>query len=88
MDSLYSPSWHHVAELRPRVSAQVHFRRHSYRGEIWYVIQNPATGKVNRLTPAAWALVETMDGERTTQQVWDAVLADLGDDAPTQDETL
>jgi putative peptide zinc metalloprotease protein len=88
MDSLYSPSWHHVAELRPRVSAQARFRRHVYRGEIWYVIQNPASGRVHRLTPAAHALVEAMDGTRTTQQVWEAVLAELGDDAPTQDETL
>jgi putative peptide zinc metalloprotease protein len=88
MDSLYSPSWHHVAELRARVSTQVRFRRHVVRGEVWYVLQNPATGRVHRLTPAAHALVEGMDGERTTQQVWEAVLEELGDDAPTQDETL
>jgi len=88
MDSLYSPLWHHVAELRARVSAQVRFRRHVVRGETWYVIQNPATGRVHRLTPAAYALVEAMDGERTTQQAWETVLAQLGDDAPTQDEAL
>jgi putative peptide zinc metalloprotease protein len=88
MDSLYSPSWHHVAELRPRVSAQVRFRRHVVRGETWYVIQNPTTGRVHRLTPAAYALVEAMDGKRTTHQVWESVLEKLADDAPTQDESL
>ena len=88
MDPLYSPSWYHVAELRPRVSRQVRFHRHEYRGEVWYVVQNPTGGKVHRLTPAAHALVGLMNGERTTQEIWDRVVAQLGDEAPTQDETL
>ncbi len=88
MESLYSPLWYHVATLRPRLSAQVCFHRHVYRGEVWYVIRNPTTGRVHRLTPTAHALVTTMNGERTTQQIWDAVLTELGDDAPTQEETI
>ena len=88
MDPLYSPSWYQVAELRPRVSRQVRFHRHEYRGEVWYVVQNPTGGRVHRLTPAAHALVGLMDGERTTQEIWELVVARLGDDAPTQDETL
>ncbi len=88
MDALHSPSWYHVAELRPRVSRQVRFHRHVYRGEDWYVVHNPTTGRVHRLTPAAHALVGLMDGERTTQEVWETVLAQLGDDAPSQDEAI
>ncbi len=88
MDPLYSSSWYRVADLRPRVSWQVRFHRHEYRGEVWHVVRNPASGGVHRLTPAAHALVGLMNGERTTQEVWDAALAQLGDDAPTQDETL
>jgi putative peptide zinc metalloprotease protein len=88
VDPLYSPSWYHVAELRPRVSRQVRFHRHEYRGEIWYVVQNPTGGRVHRLTPAAHAMVGLMDGERTTQEIWELLLAQLGDEAPTQDETL
>jgi putative peptide zinc metalloprotease protein len=88
VESLYSPSWYHVATLRPRLSAQVRFHRHVYRGELWYVIQNPTTGRVHRLTPSAHTLVNAMDGERTTDEVWNAALTQLGDDAPTQDETI
>jgi putative peptide zinc metalloprotease protein len=29
-----------------------------------------------------------MDGERTAQQIWDLAVSRLGDDAPTQDETI
>jgi putative peptide zinc metalloprotease protein len=88
VESLYNPSWYHVATLRPRVSAQVRFHRHVYRGEVWYVIQNPTTGRVHRLTPTAHALVMAMNGERTAQEIWDAALSKLGDDAPTQEETI
>ena len=88
MEPLHSPSWYRVAELRPRVSAQARFHRHTYRGETWYVVRNPTTGRVHRLTPAAYALVGLMDGERTTQELWDTVVGRLKDDAPTQDEAL
>ncbi len=88
VDALYSASWYQVAELRPRLSAAVRFHRHVVRGEDWMVIQNPVTGRVHRLTPAAWALVGLLDGERTAHQAWEATLERLGDDAPTQDEAI
>ena len=88
MEPLYSPSWYRVAELRPRVAAEARFVRHAYRAETWYVVRSPATGRVHRLTPEAYALVGRMDGERTMDQLWNALVAQLGDDAPTQDETL
>ena len=65
MDSLYSPSWYQVADLRPYVEKQVHFHRHEYRGEVWYVVQNTTTGRVHRLTPSAYALVSKMDGAQS-----------------------
>jgi len=88
MEPLHSASWHRVAELRPRLGPQVHFHLHRYRGEPWYVVRSPVTGRVHRLTPAAHALASLMDGERTTHEIWDAVAQHLGDDAPTQDETI
>jgi putative peptide zinc metalloprotease protein len=88
VDALHSPSWYRVAALRPRVSAEAVFRRHTYRGRTWYVVRNPTTGRVHRLTTAAHSLVHAMDGERTVQQIWDASVARHADEAPTQDETL
>ena len=82
VETLYSPSWYHVAELRPRLSAPLRFHRHVYRGEVWFVLQNPTTARVHRLTPAAYALVRRMNGEESTDELWNAVLEDLGDDAP------
>ena len=86
--NLFSASWYRVAGRKPRIRSHARFHRHHYRNQLWYVLQDQASGRCHRLTPSAYQLVGLMDGERTTQQVWDAVLARLGDDAPTQDETL
>jgi putative peptide zinc metalloprotease protein len=88
MDPLHSPSWYHVADLHPCASRQARFVRHTYRGETWFVTRTPVTGQVHRIAPAAHAIVTLMDGESTTQEIWDTVCARLGDDAPTQDETI
>ena len=87
-ESLLSPSWYRVAQLRPRIRAQVTFHRHRYRGRTWWVLLDGSTGRSHRLSEAAYALAGRMDGARTTQQLWEDVCAELGDDAPTQDETI
>ena len=38
-----SSNWHRVAQLRPRLRSQARLYRHRYRGELWYLLQDPAT---------------------------------------------
>jgi putative peptide zinc metalloprotease protein len=87
-ENLFSPSWYRVAGLRPGIRRHVHFHRHHYRGQLWYVLQDPATGRCHRLSPVAHRLAGLMDGRRTTQEIWEAAMEQLGDDGPTQDETI
>ena len=87
-DSVFSASWYRVARIKPRLRSHVQFHRHHYRGQLWYVLEDHTTGLCHRLTPAAYHLAGLMNGERTTQEIWDAVSTQLGDDAPTQDETI
>ncbi len=86
--ALFSPSWYRVARIRPRIRAHARFERHTYRSQLWYVLQDPATGRCHRLTPAAYQLIGRMDGEHTVDEIWEGALEELGDDAPTQDETI
>jgi len=88
VQSLYSPSWYRVAGLKPRLRSHVEIHRHKYRGEIWYVLQDHATGRFQRFTPAAYFLIGLMDGQRPVQNIWEAGRARLGDDAPTQEEMI
>ena len=86
--SLYSPSWYRVAALKPRLRSHVEIHRHHYRGELWYVLQDHATGRFQRFTPAAYLLIGLMDGQRTVDEIWEEVRLRLGDDAPTQEEMI
>lgn len=86
--SLYSPSWYRVAGLKPRLRSHVEIHRQHFRGEVWYVLQDHATGRFQRFTPAVYLLIGLMDGEHTLQEIWEEVRGRLGDEAPTQDEVI
>jgi len=85
---LFSPSWYRVASLTPRLRPHAHIHRHQYRGETWYVLQDLASERFHRFSPAAYFVIGLMDGKHTVQQIWDRALAQLGDDAVAQDEVI
>ena len=65
-----SSSWYRVARRRPKLRDHTSIHRHRYRGSIWYVVQDHATGRVHRLSPAGYMIVAAMDGVRTVDQLW------------------
>jgi putative peptide zinc metalloprotease protein len=87
-DALFSPSWYRVAALKPRIRAHVQIYRHAFRGKVWFVLQDFAAERSHRFSPAAHYFIGLMDGERTVQELWEATSANLGDEAPTQEETI
>jgi putative peptide zinc metalloprotease protein len=86
--SLFSPTWYRVAELTPQLRAHAQIHRQEYRGEIWYVLQDPTSERYHRFSPAAHFVIGLMDGRRTVQIIWDIALRKLGDDAISQDELI
>jgi putative peptide zinc metalloprotease protein len=84
----YSPSWYRLASLRPALKPQAQVRRQRFRGEVWHVVRDPASGRFNRLTPAAYQLLGLLDGKRTMDEVWNAAVEHMGDDAPGQEEVI
>jgi putative peptide zinc metalloprotease protein len=85
---LFSSSWYRVEAMRPTLRGQARLVRHSYRGQLWYVLQDLASGRFLRLNQQAWRIVGLMDGQRSLAQIWDQACVGLGDEAPTQDELL
>ena len=65
-----SSSWYRVARRRPKLRDHTSVHRHRYRGNIWYVVHDHATGRVHRLSPAGYMIVAAMDGVRTVDQLW------------------
>jgi putative peptide zinc metalloprotease protein len=85
---LLSNAWYRVAALRPRLRAHARLHRHRYRGEVWYLLQDPASGRVHRFTPAARTLIAAMDGTRSVEEIWGIANRRLGERAPTQDQVI
>jgi len=86
--SFESQNWYRAAHLRPALARRIEISRQTFRGQVWYVIRNPMTGKFARITESAHWLVAQMDGTRKLGEIWDAACAELGDMAPAQDELL
>jgi putative peptide zinc metalloprotease protein len=87
-EAFLSASWYRLAQLKPALKPQAKVRRHRFRGAVWYVVQDTASGRFNRFTPAAWQLLGLMDGRRTMDDVWAEAVEQLGDDAPGQEEVI
>lgn len=87
-ESFLHQSWHRVAPLKPRLRTHLGVHRHRYRGVSWYVIEDKASGRIHRFSPAAYLFVAQMDGRRTVDEIWTYVVGQLGDDAPTQGDVI
>ena len=85
---MLSSLWYRVAALRPRLRSHARLYRHQYRGQVWFVLQDAASGRTHRFTPAARLLMALMDGRRTAEEIWEIANRQLGEDAPTQDQVI
>ena len=87
-EELFSPSWYRVAALKPRLRSHIRIHQHLYRGETWYILQDTVTGRHHRFTPVAHDVISMMDGGHNVQSIWDAIMTQRGDEAPTQGEMI
>jgi len=83
-----SSSWYRVAAIRPRLLTRAKLYRHRYRGQVWHLLQDPASRGVHRFTPGARLVLAAMDGQRTVEDLWERAIERLGDEAPTQDDMI
>lgn len=84
----FDESWYRVVDLRPRLHPAVRTYRQEYRGRIWHVVHDPANNQCFRVSAPAYHLVGLLDGKRSVAEAWRIVNDHLGDDAPTQGETI
>ncbi len=83
-----SDKWYRVAELKPRLHPHVAISRQRFRGQPWYVLHDRSSGQIHRFTPATYALIQSMDGLRTLDALWNSLAERLGDAAPSQDDVI
>ena len=59
-ESIFSPSWYRVADLRPRLRGHGEIHRHEYRGQVWFVLEDHSAGRYHRFSPSAHQLAGPM----------------------------
>ena len=84
----FSPFWHRVRVMRPRLRPHVQITRQHYRGQRWHVIHDPTSNAFFRLNPVAHEFVGLLDGRRGVEEVWHHGLTRHGDMALTQNEVI
>lgn len=85
---LLSSDWYRVAFLRPRMRPGVRVTRQLARGETWYVLSDPLSGRHHRFNAAAYGLIACCDGRRSIDEVWAMRVETEGDAAPTQSQAI
>ena len=84
----FSPFWHRVRVMKPRLRPHVQISRQQYRGRRWHVVHDPSSNQFYRLNPIAHDLVGMLDGTREVEEAWKASLQKFGALAPTQNEVI
>lgn len=84
----FHESWYRVAQLRPRLLSSVQVHRQHFRGQMWYVLENPSNNEFSRISVEAYRFVGMLNGQRTVAEVWRICNEQLGDGAPTQGEVI
>ncbi len=88
VEPFLSSDWYRVAALRPRLRGHVDVHRQTFRGDVWYVVQDNHSGRYHRLPPLANYLLSLMDGRRSMQSIWEAACDRFSDEPPSQRETI
>ena len=85
---MQSEYWYRVSNLKPFLRTTVEIARHRYRDEPWFMLRDPGSGQFRRTNRVGFALIERLDGSQTLDEIYESLLAQLGNDAPGQPEII
>ena len=84
----FSESWHRIANQRISLRSTVKVRKQLFRGEKWYVLNDPFNNRFFRLRPGAYEFVARLRPDRTVEEVWEECIQRDPDGAPGQDDAI
>ncbi|MGH8679872.1 MAG: hypothetical protein ACREUQ_16195, partial [Burkholderiales bacterium] len=87
-ESLFSPLWYRVSNLHPQLRSAVRIQRQHYRDQLWFQLIDGTSDRQFRVNAKAFHFVGRCDGGHSVQEIWDTLLDELRDEAPTQDEVI
>ena len=88
MPAFFAANWFRVAGLRPKLLPDLRVERQRYGRQVWYSLHDRLSGRVHRVSPAAFLFAVRLDGQRTVDEVWQALVAEMDADAPSQEAVI
>lgn len=86
--ALLSPLWYRLAHMKPQLRSGVRVARQRARGQTWYLLSDPLSGRHHRFNEGAYKLVALCNGQRSIDEVWALRVDAEGDAAPTQAQAI
>lgn len=87
-ERFFSDHWYRVAPVVPALHPQVRLERRRSPAPAHYTAFDPVSGKTHRLPVAAALFVARMDGTATVGEIWDSLVRDRAEDAPSQEDVV
>jgi putative peptide zinc metalloprotease protein len=84
----FSESWFRIANQRISLRPHVEVRRQRFRGERWFVLEDPFNNQFFRVRPVAWSFLVRLTPDRTVESVWQECFDERPDEAPGQEEVI
>ena len=85
---LFHESWHRIANQRISLRTRVEIKRQYFRGNKWYVIQDPFSNQFYRIRPNAYNFVARLRPDKTVEEVWQKLAEDFPDTVPGQGDII
>jgi putative peptide zinc metalloprotease protein len=86
--STFSEVWYRVSNQSVTLRAQVKVQRQNFRGEKWFVLQDPFNNQFFRLRPQAYEFLARLNPKQTLEETWLECLEYNPDSTPGQEEII
>lgn len=84
----FSESWHLVATVKATLRPNVRAHRQEFRGEPWYVLQDPLNNQFFRVSEDAYTFLCRLTGDCSVDQAWQETLESDPDVMLSQEEIV
>ena len=86
--SIFSDSWFRVSGLRVALLPSVEVKTQVFRGRIWHVLQDTYTQRFFRASKEACHFIQSLNTDRTVEDVWEDFVNQHPEDAPSREEVI
>ena len=84
----FSEVWYRVANQSVTLRPHIKIQRQFFRGEKWYVIEDPFNNQFFRIRPNAYDFLARLNSKQTLEETWLECIQQNPDEAPGQEEVI